>query len=245
MNWPEYSDSQTFNEDSVMLSVKESMLILLKEENPLVVELNNIQQRRYLSSNWKSFSKAFSLYFNPCKVFSSELHSLFFKKNRVLYINASKPNFSNRKGKERVSSISFKRGDICTFLYDPTVSNLKGVENCHLLAKYIESSLPSFDGVTSYCQKAFFECKGDENSFDENTTLSYGHNTLKEREYLPVSSIFLYRDDQTIRIFIYMEKLVLITVNKNLRLPYKSSILNGEQVSQILNSLIFNYLHEQ
>jgi hypothetical protein len=242
MSWPEYEYSQLFNEDPVMLSIKESMLNLLKKEDPAVIELSNIQQKKYISSSYKTFNKAFSLYFNPCEVFSPELHSIFLRRNRILYIDSLKKGFYKRRTPNTISSISLKKGDICTLLYLPNIEKLEGIENCHTLADYLHMALPIFKGVTSYCQKAFFECKENETTFDENTTLSYGHNTLREKELLPVNSVYLYNGNQAVRIFIYSKKLILVIVNKNLKLYYKDNTLKGKQVSQILNSLIFNYV---
>lgn len=241
MSWPQYSESLDFYRDPILPSMKNSLIKLLEEYNPKIININNIQQKKYFFSNIGSFKKAFSFLFDPCNVFTSELHHLTFHRKKIAYFNSGEKKFSYKRLSDNVSSLAFSKGDMCDFLYLPNMSNFEGIENTHTFANYLNKEFPLFKGITSYCQKAFFECKDSEETFDEDTTLSYGHNTLKEKAILPISSVYLYYKNEVAKIFIWDKKLILLIVNKNLRISYNNIVIKSPQILRILGSLTYNY----
>lgn len=242
MEWPEYEDSLEIEKDPVFCRIQNNFLEYLKNRNfsPTLKFQENIQQLFYKKAFLKNLEKAFSLYYSPCNVFPPETHTFLFRRKRYLNLleNMEHP-FSFKHTGSSLFELTLPKGSYFHLFYDRKIEKLAGIEEVHSLASYLQKAIPSLTGCTSYCQKALLECDSD----DENTTLSYGHNSLKEKEVLPVSSIYLYYGCSVARIFIYSKKLIVITIEEDMKIPSKNTFIKGLPLLNLLQNLISKYVN--
>lgn len=244
MEWPEYEDSLEIEKDPVFCKIQNNFLEYLRGRNfsPILRFQENTQQFFYKRASLKNLGKAFSLYYSPCNVFSPETHTFLFRRKRYLNLLESKEHpFFFKRADNSLFELTLPKGSYFHLFYDKKIEKLAGIEEVHNLASYLQKAIPSFTGCTSYCQKALLEC----DSNDENTTLSYGHNSLKERRALPTSSIYLYYGCSVARVFIYSKKLIVITVEEDVKTPSKNTFIKGLPLLNLLQNLISKYVNSR
>ncbi len=242
MSWPNYVDSLLLKKDFPMSIVVDNMKSFLKNRH-LDMNENYVDciQHFVYKSTLNNLNSALDLYFSDCDVFPSECYSFRFSKNKTIFIDSDRA-LGLKHSDKTVSNISFKKRDLFRLIYDTRVSNIKHIEGCHRFAEFLKSRLSFIEGMTSYCQRAFEDCT----DFDENTDISYGHDTFKEKQVLPISSVFLYWKGNIIKIFIYQKKLIAVSLNEYDKAVFDNGmVLHGWQLMYVINSLILEYLNEE
>lgn len=240
MQWPKFEDCQFFRKDEVLISLLGSFA----EVNQCNIEYYNnyINDFFLLKRKDNCFKTALKTYNSGYKVFTPEIYSIQVMKSQNINISYSLSNkfhyFSSKLvAEDFVRRVYLPKGTILRFLYTPGVFKIYRFEECHEFAgelwKYLDQKLSG----SSYYQIAF-----DSESFELNTTLSYGHNTPREKFAVGKSQIYFYVNGAPVRIGIYTRDLILITVPPRISFEYKGRQINNLDLINIITDFCLSYL---
>lgn len=239
MYWPVFEDCQFFEKDDILISLLKSF----SDVNFCDIEYHNnfINEFMVLNKDMSCFERALKTYNSGYKVFTPEIYSILVKKSQNINISysldSSKHYFSSRIiPKDFVRQIYLPKGTVLRFLYTPMASRIYTLEKCHEFARNLWNWLDCQLSGTSYYQIAF-----DEIFTDLNTTLSYGHNTPKERYSVGKSQIYFYIDGKPVRIGIYTRDMILITVPPDVSFSYKGNTVNSIDLINIITDFCLSY----
>lgn len=243
MSFPEFDKSFDFNHDYCMTLCKQYIIDYLKN-NSINYNYTQIFNVNYKFYKGISFCKSLNAMFKPLvqnKIpFNNTIYDTLVRKSTVYNVNIHKKKLkyiNNKflfKNPSTWTQIAYKNS-LYRLIYSVNACKIDSIEKCHNLASNIKNLLSDSYNICSYYQYGF---DIDEKTFNKHNTLAYGHNSLIEKEIIPISSIHIFYESKNYTIYIYKTGAFLLIG------PVSNTVLlNNKEYSGLdLINLISDYL---
>ena len=208
MSFPEFNKSFDFNQDYCMTLCRQYILEYLKNSN-IEYNSNELFNVNYKLYKGISFCKCMNKIFKPLVQnklpFNNTIYDILVKKNTIYNVNINKNKLKYVSNKYLIRKPSTwvqsaYKNSIYRLIYSVNACKIDSIKKCHNLALNIKHILSDSYKIYSYYQRGL---DINEKEFDKNSTLSYGHDSLIEKQIIPIASIQIFYENVNYIIYIY------------------------------------------